>query len=295
MHPETTVIAPGKANTIAAGGILLLMALALLRPDAATVATIGVGIGLLALGQGAVMRRGGFDLSMPSVISAAGVTAVTISQGSWTRLVVAIIALAVAAALLGLWHALLARRLGRGIVLATLASAGLLQAVATAMFVWAPTGFVPLGLTAFVSRTWLHLPTAAWILLPVGVVAALALDRGWRRGGRDPHLAYVASTLAAAVFGVLAASIGGTFRMGLVDTYLVPAVAGAVIGGVRFARGDGSLLAAFGAALVVQVADTLLVALGLSYEARLVAMALAMLVAATLPQLKASRSSHRPA
>ena len=103
---------------------------------------------------------------------------------------------------------------------------------------------------------------SAGLVLPLGIVAAVALDRAWRREQRDPRLAYVASALAAALFGILMACLGGTFRLGIVDTYLVPAVAGAVIGGVRFARGDGSLLAAFGAALIVQVADTLLVALG---------------------------------
>ncbi len=157
------------------------------------------------------------------------------------------------------------------------------------MFVWAPTGFVPLGLTAAVSRTSLGLPLPAWILLPAGIVAAIALDRAWARGHRDPRAAYIASTVAAALFGMLIACVGGTFRVGLVDTFLVPAVAGAVIGGVRFARGGGSLLAAFGAALLVQVADTLLVALGLSYEARLMAMAAAMLAAARLPGFTATR------
>jgi ribose transport system permease protein len=118
------------------------------------------------------------------------------------------------------------------------------------------------------------------------LVAGLVLDRAWRRGQRDPRIAYVASAVAAVLFGILMAAVGGNFRIGLVDTYLVPAVAAAVIGGVRFARGDGSLVAAFGAALTIQVADTLLVALGLSYEARLIVMAAAMLAAGTLPQLK---------
>jgi ribose transport system permease protein len=295
VHRGTTAIVAAKAQAIAAAGVLLLLGLVILRPEAATLATAGVGIGLLALGQGAVIRSGGFDLSMPAVMTAAGVMAVTISQGSWLGFLVAAVVIAAAAALLGLWHAHLARRLGRGIVLATLASAGLLQAVATAMFVWAPTGFVPLDLTALVSRTWLHLPIPVWILLPAGIAAGFALDRTWRQGDRHPRLAYVASTLAAAMFGILLACIGGTFRVGLVEPFLVPAVAGAVIGGVRFARGDGSLLAAFGAALVVQVTDTLLVALGLSYEARLIVIALAMLAAATLPQLKAGRLRRRPA
>jgi ribose/xylose/arabinose/galactoside ABC-type transport system permease subunit len=208
-------------------------------------------------------------------------------------LVLAMAVLLLIALLLGLWHAILARRLGRGIVLATLASAGVLQAIAAALDVWAPTGFVPLGLTALVSRSALGLPVSAWLVLALGSVAAVALDRDWRRGRRDLRLAYGASALAAALFGILVACLGGTFRLGIVDTYLLPAVAGAVIGGVRFARGGGSLLAAFGAALVVQVADTLLVALGLSYEARLAMLAAAMLAAATLPQISAPRLPPR--
>ncbi|HVZ01122.1 MAG TPA: hypothetical protein VHA35_16570 [Dongiaceae bacterium] len=287
-HPETTEMAPARARAIAAAGMVLLAALALLRPEAGTIATVGTGIGLLALGQGAAIRSSGFDLAMPVLISFSGVATVALSQGSWLRFGLAAAALLLAATLLGLWHAMLARRLGRGIVLATLASAGVLQAVAAGMDVWMPTGFVPLGLTAFVSRGMLGLPASAWLVLALGVAAALALDRAWRQGRRDPRLAYVASALAAALFGILMACLGGTFRLGIVDTYLVPAVAGAVIGGVRFARGDGSLLAALGAALVVQGADTLLVALGLSYEARLMAMAAAMLAAATLPQLRRS-------
>jgi ribose/xylose/arabinose/galactoside ABC-type transport system permease subunit len=285
MQAAAMSVAPMRAGVLGAAGIVLMIGLALFRPEAGTVATMAIGIGLLALGQGAVMRRGGFDLAMPSMIAASGMAAVTISQGAWPRFILAFAVILAAAALLGLWHAFLARRLGRGIVLATLATGGLAQAVATAMFVWAPSGFVPLDLTALVSRSWLRLPLAVWVLLPIGVIAGLVLDRAWRRGHRGLSAGYVASALAAAVFGMLAAAIGGNFRLGLVDTYLVPAVAGAVIGGVRFARGDGSLFAAFGAALLVQAADTLLVSLGLSYEARLMAVALAMLAAATLPRL----------
>jgi ribose transport system permease protein len=268
---------------IAATGAAALLALTLLRPDAATIATIGFGLGLLTIGQGAVIRSGGFDLSMPALVSFAGVAMVTISQGSPARTVVAATGILAAASLLGLWHAWLAKRLGRGIILATLATAGVLQAVAAGMTIWLPTGFVPLGLTALASRSWLGLPLPVWVLLPVGLLSSLGLDRAWWSGRRDPLLAYLTSAWAAALFGMLTACIGGTFRLGIVDTSMIPAVAAAVIGGIHFARKNGSVLAALGAALMLQVVDTLLVTLGLGYEVRLMAIAAAMLAAALLP------------
>jgi ribose transport system permease protein len=288
--PPVSTIASAKAGpAIAAIGVVLLVALAWARPEASSLVSTAAGIGLLALGQGAVIRSGGFDLSMPALVSFAGLVTVAVSQGGWAGFAAGAALIAIAALLLGLWHAMLARRLRRGIVLATLASGGVLQAAAAGIDVWSPTGFVPLALTALASRTWLGLPLAAWLLLPVAIAAAWLVDRAWRRGGRDLRVAYCASALAAAAFGVMTAAIGGGFRLGIVDTSMIPAVAGAVIGGVRFARGTGSLLAALGTALLVQCADTALVALGLSYETRLVAMAAAMLLAATLPQLTAPR------
>ncbi|HVT51648.1 MAG TPA: hypothetical protein VHE77_08775 [Dongiaceae bacterium] len=296
MPPRAAAsFSPRRANLVVAMGALLILAVAWARPEAGYLVTSGAGIGLLALGQGAVIRGGGFDLSMPAMISFGGLVGVAVSQGSWPGFLLATFLIAIVAVLLGLWHAALARRLGRGIVLATLASAGLLQAAAAGIEVWSPTGFVPLALTAFVSHGWLGLPLAAWLLLPSAVLLAVVLDRLWRRGNRDLRIAYCASALGAAGFGVVTAAIGGGFRLGIVDTSMIPAVAGAVIGGVRFARGDGSLLAALGATLLIQCADTLLVAFGLSYEARLFAMALAMLAAAALPQLEAGRLWRRPA
>lgn len=281
-------IVPRRSIAIAAVSVALLVALALLRPEASFVATMGLGLGLLAVGQGAVIRSGGFDLSMPALISFAGLVSVAVSQGSWSGFLLAAAITGIVAVSVGLWHALLAQRLGRGIVLATLATAGLLQAAAAGIEVWSPTGFVPLALTAFVSRLWFGLPSIAWLLLPVAAAAGWMLDRAWRRGVRDPRIAYCTSALAAAAFGMLTAAVAGGFRLGIVDTSMIPAVAGVLIGGVRFARGDGSLLTAFGAAAILQLADIMSVALGLSYEGQLMAMALVMLLAAAWPQLRAA-------
>jgi ribose transport system permease protein len=294
-QPRHVAVAPlwPYARAIAIAGIITLVILTLARPEAAGIATIAAGFALMTVGQGAVMRLGGFDLAMPAMIALGGMVTVAISQGSSIRFAVSVAAITGAAIVIGLWHAFLEKRLGRAIILATLASAGILQAGAVALMVWLPTGFAPPVLTAFVAETWLGMPWPVWILMPCALALAVFLDRI-----RDRLVfAYVASALSAALFGILLACIGGSFRPGLVDVYLVPVVAGAVLGGIDFMGGRGSLLAAVGAMLILQVLDTLLVGLGLGYEARLAAMGLMILLWTTarplMRQLAAASSPFR--
>jgi ribose/xylose/arabinose/galactoside ABC-type transport system permease subunit len=243
----------------------------------------------MTVGQGAVMRLGGFDLAMPAMIALGGMMTVAISQGSPSRFVLAVAGTTAIAIAIGLWHALLAPRLGRAVILATLASAGLLQAGAVALMVWAPTGFAPPRLTVLAAETWLGIPKPVWILAPAVFALAYVLDRYRAR----VVFAYVASALSAALFGILLACIGGSFRPGLVDVYLVPVVAGAVLGGIDFLGGRGSLLAALGAVLILQVVDIALVGLGLSYEARLAVMGAIILLRTALQSHPLLRLDHR--
>ena len=265
-------VAPGPlwphAGKLAICGLIVLVTLGFARPETAGVATIAAGLALMTVGQGAVMRFGGFDLAMPAMISLGAMLTVAISQGSSSRFGFAVTLTVAIAIAVGLWHAFLAPRLGRAVILATLASAGILQAAGVALMVWVPTGFAPLALTTFVAKTGLGIPWPVWMMAPAALALAVSLDR--QRDHRT--FAYVASAVSAALFGILLACSGGAFRMGLVDVYLVPVVAGAVLGGIDFAGGRGTLLAAFGAVLILQVVDTALVGLGLGYEARLAVM-----------------------
>jgi ribose transport system permease protein len=279
--------APRYGRAVAIAGIVVLVALSVLRPEAAGIVTIAAGLALMTVGQGAVMRAGGFDLSMPAMIAFGGMATVAVSQGLMNRFALAVAVTIAVAICVGLFHAFLAKQLGRAVILATLASAGILQAVAVALMVWLPTGFAPPALTAFVSETWLGVPRPVWILVPCAFALALFLDRRHDRLA----FAYVASALSAAVFGVLLACVGGSFRPGLVDVYLVPVVAGAVLGGIGFAGGRGSPVTALGAVLILQLLDTGLVGLGLGYEARLALMGLLILLWTAASE---SRARFRP-
>ncbi len=184
-QPRHVPVAPlwSHARFVALAGIIALVVLSLARPEAAGVATIAAGFALMAVGQGAVMRLGGFDLAMPAMIALGGMAAVAISQGASSRFAVAVAAITGIAIVFGLWHAYLAQRLGRAIILATLASGGILQAGAIALMVWLPTGFAPPGLTALVAETWLGMPWAVWILVPCALALAVFLDRARDRVG----------------------------------------------------------------------------------------------------------------
>ena len=277
------------AGKLAICGLIVLVTLGFARPEAAGVASVAAGLAPMTVGQGAVMRLGGFDLAMPAMISLGGMLTVAVSQGSSSRFVLAVAATAVIAIAVGVWHGFLAPRLGRAVILATLATAGILQAAGVGLMVWVPTGFAPLALTAFVAKTWLGIPWPVWFLAPVALALAVLLDRHRNR----LIFAYVASAMSAGLFGILLACSGGAFRMGLVDVYLVPVVAGAVLGGIDFAGGRGTLLAAFGAVLILQVADTALVGLGLGYEARLAVMGAIILLRTALRSSALLRLYHR--
>jgi ribose transport system permease protein len=276
-------------RVVAIVGPVALITLVLARSESGGVATVGAGLALMTVGQGAVMRLAGFDLAMPAMIAFGGMVTVAVSQGTMSGFALALaIATAVAIAF-GAWHAFLAPRLGRAVILATLASAGIAQAAAVALMVWLPTGFAPPDMTAFVSKTWLGVPCPVWILAPAAVALAAFLDRS----GHRLAFAYGASALSAVSFGALLACIGGSFRPGLVDVYLVPVVAGAALGGIDFISGRGSTVAAFGAILILQVLDTLLVGLGFGYEARLAVMGFIILVRAGLTSMQRPTVTNR--
>ncbi len=123
------------------------------------------------------MRAGGFDLAMPAMISAGGMLTVADQPGlARARFAFARRRNRGARPRLGSGTPCLAPRLGRAVILATLASGGVLQALAVGLMVWLPTGFAPLVLTAWIAETWLGLPGRSGSLPAAGALGVL-LDR----------------------------------------------------------------------------------------------------------------------
>lgn len=269
---------PAVANGIPMLGLGLfsILILMLLEPGNGDLLTMASLMPLLVIGQGAVMRTGGLDLAMPALIAFAGIATVTLTQGLNEPLPLSLLVILIVALVVGGLQGALAPSLRRGVVVLSLAVGGLLMTTADALVVESRTGFTPPVLTMLATDRWAGLPPAVWFAVPLSLGLAGWIDRygaSWRRG------AYLLSALLASLFGLMMAGFAGQYKIGFGDTYLTPTLVAATLGGISFLGERGSLLAAVGASLLITTADTLLIAIGLPFEFRLVAFAGLLLLA----------------
>jgi ribose transport system permease protein len=239
-------------------------------------------LAILAGCQTLTMLTGGIDLSVGAVASMAGFVVATFVSGPGTPLGI-IVALALAA-LAGLVSGVgvgvfrvhpLIMTLGMSLVVLGLANVWQLQMVQTSAGV-APSlryigsevvfGIVPVNFVVFV-------PLAAIILLALRrtgygrllyaigdnpVAARLSGARSWQ----VLIVLYVISALMAAVAGFLISGLTNVASISLADSYVLPSVAAAVIGGTSIMGGRGGYTGTIVGALILTVVSSLLSSLG---------------------------------
>ena len=241
-----------------------------------------VPLAILAGCQTLTMLTGGIDLSVGAVASMAGFLVATLVGGP--GLGVAILVAFSAAALAGLITGIgvgvfrvhpLIMTLGIGLVVLGLANVWQLQMVQTGAGVADELrtlgsdrfgGIGPYSLLVFV-------PVAALILLilrrtgygrllyAIGdnpVAARLSGARAWQ----VLVVLYVISALLAAVAGLLISGLTNVASVTLADSYVLPSVAAAVIGGTSILGGRGGYGGTLVGALILTVLSSLLTALG---------------------------------
>jgi ribose transport system permease protein len=241
-----------------------------------------VPLAILAGCQTLTMLTGGIDLSVGAVASMAGFVVATFVSGPGTP--VGIIAALALAALAGLVTGVgvgvfrvhpLIMTLGMSLVVLGLANVWQLQMVQTNSGVapvlrWLGSevvfGIVPVNFLVFV-------PLAALILLglrrtgygrllyAIGdnpVAARLSGARSWQ----VLVVLYVISALMAAVAGFLITGLTNVASVSLADSYVLPSVAAAVIGGTSIMGGRGGYAGTIVGALILTVVSSLLSSLG---------------------------------
>jgi ribose transport system permease protein len=270
-------------------GLLLLMILLLelVRPGivganwAGVTLRAAVPLALLAACQTLTMLTGGIDLSVGMVASMAAYLAATQSTGQGDAVAI-LIALAAAAGVgflngvgVGVFrvHPLI-MTLGMGLVvlgllnvyqLATVRAGVVLPGVIDALGSGTTAGLLPHNLIVFV-------PIAAAILFglrrsgfgrllfAIGdnpVAARLAGVRAWQ----VLIALYVLSALIAAIAGFLIAGLTKTASLSIANSYVLPSVAAAVIGGTSIMGGRGGYAGTIVGALILTVLTTLLTVL----------------------------------
>lgn len=274
---------------------ILIVVCELVRPGmvspgwAGVITRAAVPLAILAACQTLTMLTGGIDLSVGAVASMAGFVTATLVHdpgGVPVAIAVAVTAAALAGLLNGIGvgvfrvHPLI-MTLGMSLVVLGLSNVWQLQKVQTGTGV--PAELRGLGSQLFGGI----LPYSLLVFVPVAVVIVLGLrSTGYGRLlyaiGDNPVAArlsgakswqilialYVISALLAGIAGLLIAGLTNIASVTLADSYVLPSVAAAVIGGTSIMGGRGGYGGTIVGALILTVLISLLSALGLPEAVR---------------------------
>jgi ribose transport system permease protein len=248
-----------------------------------------VPLAIIAGCQTLTMLTGGIDLSVGAVGSMAGfVTATFVNTpgGIAEGIAVAMAAAMLAGLLTGIGVGIfrvhpLIMTLGISFVVLGLANVWQLQQLQTGAGV--PDGLRTIGSDRFAEV----IPFNLVVFVPIALVILLGLRRtGYGRLlyaiGDNPVAArlsgtrswqvlivlYVVSAMLAALAGLLVSGLTNTASVSLVDNYVLPSVAAAVIGGTSILGGRGGFGGTIVGALILTVLTALLTVLGLPEPSR---------------------------
>ncbi len=259
-------------------------------------------LGMLGISEMFVLLVGGIDLSVPWTMTMAAI--VTNSWAPSIGLVGAILASLGLCVVVGSINGAGVSVLGMSPIVITLAMNGIEQGAVSS---WVGgSGFIttPDSLSGFASGTTLGVPNVVWVWLAFGAIAVAVL-RGtvlgrsvyatgsservaWLSGVRCRLVittSYVTSAVIAGITGILLAGTLSQTYLGMGDTYLFPAIAAVVLGGVAITGGAGGYIGPVGGALAITALDFLLSALGMSGQEQEVAFGLVLLLAVAAPRL----------
>jgi ribose transport system permease protein len=248
-----------------------------------------VPLAILAGCQTLTMLSGGIDLSVGAVASMAGFVTATLVNGPGGvpfAIAVALTAAALAGVLTGVGvgvfrvHPLI-MTLGMSLVVLGLANVWQLETVQTSSGI--PETLRSLGSGTFIGIV----PHSLVVFVPLAALILLGLRRtGYGRllyaigdnpiasrlsGARSWQVLivlYVISAIVAAIAGLLISGLTNTASVTLVDSYVLPSVAAAVIGGTSIMGGRGGFAGTIVGALILTVLTALLTVLGLPEPTR---------------------------
>jgi len=275
--------------------VLLVVAIELADPGivgpewAGVIMRASVPLAILGGCQTLAMLTGGIDLSVAAIASMSGFVTATLihSPGGVVQGIIVVLVVAAVAGLLngigiGVFrvHPLI-MTLGMSFMVLGLANVWQLQTVQTGAGVpdslrWIGSTtvaqVVPYNLLVFLPLTALILVGLrrtgyGRLLYAIGdnpIAARLSGTRAWQ----VLIVLYVISAVMAAIAGLLISGLTNTASVSLVDTYLLPSVAAAVIGGTSILGGRGGFGGTIVGALILTVLTALLTVLGLPEPSR---------------------------
>jgi ribose transport system permease protein len=267
-----------------------------------SVLVLTVFLAVVGLGQGSVIISGGFDLSVPRIITFCGVLLTGLSNGSDNALFWVIPVILAAGAALGAINGLGITALGLPPVIMTLAMNSIVYGIILiytrggSMF-----GAVPPALINFVVGKALGFsPMALFTILWVVFATVLLSRTGFARRvfavgnsqvvarlsgvnvARTVVLVYMLSGLCSALAAILLAAFTQQAPLNLGNPYLLPAIAVVLTGGTLATGGRGHYLGIFGGVVLFTALSTMVSGTTVPISLRDVILGFVILVAVLL-------------
>ena len=263
------------------------------------------GIGLMAIGETAVLITGGIDLSVPSVMALSGITGAMFMRAGGNPVLGVIIMLAMGT-LWGAFNGFAVARLKMIPFVVTLST----NVIAMGMAVWVTNatsvGGIPESFTDTITGKIAGIPWPVIILLVVTIVVQVFIRRSlygrWLYAvGTNIKAARVAGIPADnVIFGsyifsgffaglagmVITARLASAAPMMGRDSVVLDVIASAVVGGVSIYGGKGAPLGAVIGALFITSISNSMNMLGVSYFTTLLVKGLVIILAVALDSLR---------
>jgi ribose transport system permease protein len=256
-------------------------------------------LAILALGQGVVIISGGFDLSVGWTMTTCGVIAAMLMQGRNSALIGSLPAVLAVGAMIGLGNGLLVTVMRVNPIVATLASAGILQSLVMFVSGGTPTGDAAPALKWFVNGKIfgaiapITIALFAFIVFGVLLLKSTTYARRLIATGSNQKaaflsgvnvrnvtlLSYMISGICAGLAGFLLTGFLGRASLAMGTEYLLPTVAAVSIGGTLITGGRGHYLGIFGGVMALIALQILLSGTQLPPAVRDILLGLAVLLA----------------
>ncbi|MDB5659892.1 MAG: inner-rane translocator [Cypionkella sp.] len=270
LHGIGTALIPGYSAPFAIRAMLVIASL----------------LAVASIGQTLVVILGGIDLSIPFVMGFANVVAAQLYGQGWHFGLVCVVVFGLAA-LIGAFNGALSRGLNLHPLIVTLGVGMIVQGL---VLIWTkgfPSGSAPKAVSQFVSigGSFGPLPVPALIpaLLILTILIVLVLERtpyGRRlyalgsNPGAAPYalinplriwtVTFAASSVFAAMAGVLLLGFTGSAYGDVGQPYLFQTIAAVVVGGTALVGGRGSFIGTIAGVWVLTEINTLLIGLNFS-------------------------------
>ena len=265
-------------------------------------------LGMVALGQTLVMLVAGLDLSVTGLLVLTSVVIAQVGAGQDSRILPGLLISLGFGASIGLANGLMITKRNVPPFVATLGMLVLIRGAQSAYTQGIPSGQVPNGLKVL-NQSLGPLPVSFVIWIAFTALLAFVLHAtpfgrriyaigSNREAARLSGIAvdqYVIAIYIACSLLVVGSGIILSGYVGYVDRYLgrgfdLDSIAAAVVGGVAFSGGRGSLVAAMAGVLLVEFLSSLLLIIGMDVQAQLIVKGLVVIGAVALYSLAERRS-----